>query len=149
MRFAHGVEGAKHQRQVFFGGKAPDIQHHGLAVVHAPARPQRWVATAGVKQLGVDAAADDLEVLVARSDQFAADALGWHQGDGGLVMEFAQIRHNGAAQQAKAVVAAVAVEIGVEIARHRQPKLVGRGKRRPAERPFGGDLHHVGTLPGP
>jgi hypothetical protein len=145
----HGIEGAEYQFQIFFGRQAPHIQCHRLVLAHAPARAQRRIAAAGMKPLGVDPAPDDLDVLVTKAEQLAADALGRHQGDGGLVMELAQVGDDGAAQQAEAVVAAVAVEIGVEVARHRQPQLVGRRQRRPAERAFGGNLHHIRALLGP
>ncbi len=149
VRFAHGVVRAKHQGQVLFGGQAPDIQRHRLVLGGPPARAQGRVAARGMKLPGVDPAADDLDVLVTVAQQLAADARGRHQGDGSLVVEFSQVGDDGAAQQAESGVAAVAVKVGVEVARHRQAQLVGRRQRRPAERAFGGDLHHVGTLSRP
>ena len=52
-------------------------------------------------------------------------------------------------KKAHLVVAAVGVEVGAVVRRDGQLQVLRRLRGRPAERPFGGDVHHVWPVLGP
>src|SRR5688572_13083851 len=64
-------------------------------------------------------------------------------------MEMPEVAERGAREEREAVVAAVAVEIGVEAGADGQAEFARSEQRRIPERALGGDVDEVGTLEAP
>jgi hypothetical protein len=72
-----------------------------------------------------------------------AQAGGGHHRGIGAVVKAPQVADDRRAQPANAVVVAVSMEVGAEVRHHRQLQAPCRAYGRPAERAFGGHVHHV------
>ena len=94
----------------------------------------------------VDAARHHRQLAKAAALQVAPQRFGGHHRALRAVMELAQVGHDRLVQPAHAVVPAVGVEVGAEVRTHRQLQLQRGLQRRPAQRPFGGDVHDVGPV---
>ena len=104
---------------------------------------QFGIAARRVEARGVDAAGPERQVGEAARLEHPGDGGGRAEGQGGAVVEPAQVAPGQGLQKAEAVAGQVLGEVGVVGADHRQREAPGRLQRRPAEGPLGGDVHQV------
>ncbi len=142
----HGLEGGNHGAQVLLGCQAAHAHRHAGAGVGTPAGAQGRTAVRRAEALRIHAARDHAQAPQTGRGQLALQACCGHHGAGGAVVEMAQVSHDRRMQPAHAVVAAVGVEVGAEVADHRHAQLAGGAQRRPAQRAFGDDVHDIGPL---
>ena len=125
----HGFEGAQHQRQILLGRDAADINDCQIVIVNqAPLPAQFPAALARMKQGSVHSARNHLQVLITLLRQRVAQLIGGNQRGVGAVVQVAQMGGNGLLQPAEAVVLAVTVKIGMEIAADRDAKFACGGQ---------------------
>jgi hypothetical protein len=110
---------------------------------------QRGAAPGRVEALGVDAPSDDVQALEALLAQLPAQIGRGRERGVTEVVELAQVGQQGRAQPAHAVVLAVGVEVGAELADDGQLQLARRLQRAPAQRALGGQVNDVGPLEAP
>ena len=140
------VEGGDREHQVLLGGQPADHGDDQRGGVRAPLPTQCRGAAPRIEKLGVDTARHHLQILKVGAGETACDLLRRYQRDLTAVVEAAQVALDAATQPADAVVAAVGVEIGMEARTDRQVEPPRRGQRRPAQRPFGGDMDDIRSL---
>ena len=125
----HGLEGAQHQRHVLFCGDAAHVDDHQFVFGDGtPLHAQLFTALAGVEQGSVHPARDDLQVPVAILRQRVAQLPGRDQCGISAVVQVAQVCGNRLVQPAEAVMLAVTVEVGMEIAADRDAELARGGQ---------------------
>ena len=116
---------------------------------HPPRRSQCRASPRRREQPAVDTPAQDAEIREAERVQSVAKVRGRHHGARCAVVKTAEITGDDALEPARVIVLRVAVEVGVKPAHDRQVQAPRRSHRRPAQRPFGRHVHHVGTVAGP
>ena len=146
---AHGLDGAHEQVKVLLRRQPPDIQRHRGIRPGAPALAQRGIAPGGVEQLGVDPAPQHPQPFEALRRTLLALVLGRDQGEGGGIVEMAQVGQHRAAQPGQAVMAGIDMEMGVQAGRDRDAEGACRAQRGVAERALGVDVHHIRAQAGP
>jgi hypothetical protein len=101
------------------------------------------------KQPAVDAATEDGNISQSQRAQPAAQFGAGHQGADRTAMKIAQIAEDEETQPAGVIIFAVAVEIGVKTAEHRDSQTARDGHGRPAQRALGRDINDIRALPMP
>jgi len=139
----HRVECGQQCGQILLRSKPTHVDCNQRIRPGAPRLPQDLVASMWAIQARIDAARDHAQVAESVLHQRAAQFFGRHHGALGAVMELAQIGHDRLVQPADPIVFAVRVKVGAEVRADRQPQLQRGLQRRPAERTFSRDMHHV------
>ena len=143
------LKGLQQRAQVLLSGQPADTHHHHVGRPGAPLLAQRGAAACRVEEPRVHAARDHAHTLEAGGLKLGAQAFGGHHRACGAVMKLAQVSHDRVAQPGHTIVFAVGMEVGAKVAHHRQLQVAGGLQRRPAERPFGDQVHHIRPLQRP
>lgn len=86
-------KGAAKQRQVLFRGQPADIQYDQFVFRDAPLLAQAVATPCRMKQLGIHAAPEQVQVMEATAGQFGVLEWTGHQGGLAAFMETAQVVH--------------------------------------------------------
>jgi len=139
-------EGLFHHFQVLFRGEAADVKAGHTVFRQTPTLAHGGIASAGMKQSGINAASHRTHVGNAARAQRGGQFRRRHEG--GLAAPVQRVEPAGdrGHQPCQAVVAAVLIEVRVIAGGERQLAGARGADGGPAERAFGDHMHQVGAL---
>ena len=138
------LEGAQRELDVLLGGDPAHREQHRRLGPGLPLRAQRGAARRRREARGVDAAADDGQLVEAGRGELPPGRVRRHEGAVGQVVEAPHQAERRPGEQAEAVVARVLVEIGAEIRGRGDAEGACGQERRPGQRAGRRQVHQVG-----
>jgi hypothetical protein len=143
---SHLREGAEQRIEILLRRDPADEHDDGCVGCDAPSAAQRFVASVRMEQPRIHAARNDADALEAEVAQALAQLMGRHHGCQRWRCATSAGNERWGIQPCGAVMGAVCVKVGVEVARAGDLQLAGGANARPAERSFGDHVHDIGAL---